>query len=189
MSLFLDFCSPFMFELLKDSWIFSSAPCLLWCEVSVERCEENIGGSTLILFLGNCGDSFKPHQSSTSGRLSKISYNLCACVFSLVWLFVTPRTVAHRTPLSMRFSRQEYWSGLPCSPPGESSQPRDGTHVSCVSCIGRRILDHCTTSEAHSYNIECETNDLGFSDLETKHQWPCPYSIKWKFRGLCYPLK
>ena len=40
--------------------------------------------------------------------------------FSHVWLFVTPWTVvACQTPLSMRFSRQEYWSGLPCPPPGD----------------------------------------------------------------------
>ena len=32
---------------------------------------------------------------------------------SHVWLFATPWTVAHHTPLSMGFSRQEYWSGLP----------------------------------------------------------------------------
>ena len=32
---------------------------------------------------------------------------------SRVQLFVTPRSVAHQTPLSMGFSRQEYWSGLP----------------------------------------------------------------------------
>ena len=38
--------------------------------------------------------------------------------FSHVWLFVTPWTVAHQAPLSMRFSRQEYWRGLPC-PPGD----------------------------------------------------------------------
>ena len=40
-----------------------------------------------------------------------------ACVlspFSCVQLFVTPWTVAHQAPLSMGFSRQEYWSGLPC---------------------------------------------------------------------------
>ena len=34
-----------------------------------------------------------------------------------VCLFVTPWTIAHQAPLSMRFSRQEYWSGLPCPPP------------------------------------------------------------------------
>ena len=37
--------------------------------------------------------------------------------FSRVQLFATPWTVAHQAPLSMGFSRQEYWSGLPCPPP------------------------------------------------------------------------
>ena len=35
---------------------------------------------------------------------------------SPVQLFVTPWTVVYQAPLSMGFSRQEYWSGLPCSP-------------------------------------------------------------------------
>ena len=38
--------------------------------------------------------------------------------FSRVQLFATPWTVAHQSPLSMGFCRQEYWSGLPCPPPG-----------------------------------------------------------------------
>ena len=38
---------------------------------------------------------------------------------SCVWFFVIPWTVAHQTPLSMEFSRQEYWRGLPFSSPGE----------------------------------------------------------------------
>ena len=41
------------------------------------------------------------------------------------------------------FSRQEYWRVLPCPPPGESSQPRNQTWVSCVSCISRHILNQC----------------------------------------------
>ena len=45
---------------------------------------------------------------------------VCACaVFSHVWLFATPWTVAHQVLLSMKFSRQEYWSGLPFPPPGD----------------------------------------------------------------------
>ena len=36
-----------------------------------------------------------------------------------IWLFVTPWTVAHQAPLSMGFSRQEYWSGLPFPPPAD----------------------------------------------------------------------
>ena len=39
--------------------------------------------------------------------------------FSRVQLCETPWTVAHRAPLSVGFSRQEYWSGLACSPPGD----------------------------------------------------------------------
>ena len=42
---------------------------------------------------------------------------------SRVWLFVTPWTVAHQAPLSMGFSRQEYWSGLPLPSPGDLSDP------------------------------------------------------------------
>ena len=32
-------------------------------------------------------------------------------------------TIAHQAPLSMGFSRQEYWSGLPCPPPGDLPNP------------------------------------------------------------------
>ena len=43
--------------------------------------------------------------------------------FHCVWLFATLWTVAHQDPLSMGFSRQEYWSGLPCLPPGDLPDP------------------------------------------------------------------
>ena len=39
------------------------------------------------------------------------------CVLSCVWLFATPWTVACQAPLSIGFSRQEYWSGLPFPTP------------------------------------------------------------------------
>ena len=44
--------------------------------------------------------------------------------FSRVRLCVTPWTVACQAPLSMAFSREEYWSGLPCPPPGDLPNPR-----------------------------------------------------------------
>ena len=37
--------------------------------------------------------------------------------------FCAPWTVAHKAPLSVEFSRQECWSGLPFSPPGIESDP------------------------------------------------------------------
>ena len=139
-----------------------------------------------------------------------VLYHVCSILSTC---FVTPWTIACQIPLSMGFSRQEYWSGLPfpppgdlpdpgveptspaligrfftteqqgealllleevsnyvtlcdpraCSPPGSSvhgifqarilewvaisssrgsSQPRGRTHISSVSCIGRRVLCH-----------------------------------------------
>ena len=56
--------------------------------------------------------------------------------FSRVCLFVTLWTVAHQAPLSMGLSRQDSWSGLPCPPPVDLSDP--GTEsTSQVSCDGR----------------------------------------------------
>ena len=40
-----------------------------------------------------------------------------------VQLFVTPWTVACQAPLSMRFLRQAYWSGLPFPSPGDLPNP------------------------------------------------------------------
>ena len=62
--------------------------------------------------------------------------------FSCVLLFATLWTEAHQAPLPIGFSRQECWSGLPCPSPGGSSQSRDLTHISNVSCIGRWLLYH-----------------------------------------------
>ena len=42
---------------------------------------------------------------------------------SRVRLFATPWIVAYKAPLSMEFSRQEYWSGLPLSSPGDLPDP------------------------------------------------------------------
>ena len=38
-------------------------------------------------------------------------------------ILLAPWTVAHQAPLSMGFSRQEYWSGLPCLHPGDLPNP------------------------------------------------------------------
>ena len=44
-------------------------------------------------------------------------------MLSCVQLFAVPWTVICQTPLPVEFSRQEYWSGLPCPPPGDLSNP------------------------------------------------------------------
>ena len=60
-------------------------------------------------------------------------YGVCVCVcvcvclgvggLSRIQLFATPWTVAHQAPLSMGFSRQGYWSGLPFPPPWDLPDP------------------------------------------------------------------
>ena len=58
-----------------------------------------------------------------------------ACTLSLsVMSFVTPWTVPGQAPLSMGFSRQEYWSGLPFPLPGDLPHPG----LSCISALADR---------------------------------------------------
>ena len=45
------------------------------------------------------------------------------CMLNHIRLFATPGTVACQAPLSMNWSRQEYWSGLPFPPPGDLLDP------------------------------------------------------------------
>ena len=66
--------------------------------------------------------------------------------FSHIQLCVTPWTAPHQAPLSMGFFRQEYWSGLPCPPPGDLPDPeiepispsspacRQGRHLNPRAC-------------------------------------------------------
>ena len=76
------------------------------------------------------------------------------CLCSVTADSATPRTVALLPSTSVHENieaRILEWVAI--SFPRGSSQPRDGTRVSCVSCFGRQILYHCTTSESHILNI------------------------------------
>ena len=73
---------------------------------------------------------FRSSHSSQPADESHFSKNLYVSkvkgkvkTLSRVRLFATPWTVAHQTPPSMGFSRQEYWSGLPFPSPGDLPDP------------------------------------------------------------------
>ena len=51
----------------------------------------------------------------------------------------TPWTVAHQAPLSMGFSRQEYWSGLPFHSPGRESLADPGIELRSPALAGRFV--------------------------------------------------
>ena len=95
---------------------------------------------------------------------------VCVCVhvlscFSCVWLFVTPWTT-HQAPLSMVVSRQGYWSGLPCLPPGGLPDPGVESCLSCLLHWQQGFFTTSTTCEAH---IKCSLfNILRVSKLFEK---------------------
>ena len=66
-------------------------------------------------------DEYQKHYARLKKPDSKcdIFYGGGGLVVKLCLTLVTPWTVAHQAPLSMRFSRQEYWSGLPFPSPGD----------------------------------------------------------------------
>ena len=57
------------------------------------------------------------------GQEQHYTWQMHVSACSAIRLFATPWTVAHKAPLSMGFSRQEYWSGLPFPLPGDLLDP------------------------------------------------------------------
>ena len=116
----LESCSPF------------SSSCFIWW-VSYDL----VSAPLIFLLLCLLANSFVPLSTAEisctlqgtrnlPGLFCFLLRHVSACVlshFSRVQLFVTLWTVAHQAPLSMGFSRQEYWSGLPCPPPGDLPDP------------------------------------------------------------------
>ena len=71
-------------------------------------------------------------------------YSINVCIFfSHVLLFATPWTVAHKAPLSMGFSRQEYWSELSLPPPGDLPYPG----IECSSFVSPALAGEFFTTE------------------------------------------
>ena len=82
-------------------------------------------------------------------NLSNLSNRMCC--FSRVQLSATLYTVARQAPLSMGFSRQEYWRGLPCPSPGDL--PNSGIEPASLMSptLAGRFFTTDTTWEAHRW--------------------------------------
>ena len=94
--------------------------------------------------------------------LSELIHHMC--VLSHVRLFATPWTVACQAPLSMGFSRQEYWSGLPFSPPGDLPNPG----IKPTPCVSPALVGRFFTTEPPG---KC------FIILQTlKQNFSCPFN-------------
>ena len=64
---------------------------------------------------------------------------------SRVQLFVTPWTTALQAPLSLGFSRQEYWSGLPFPTPGGLPDPGTEPASPAPPVLAGGLFNHCAT--------------------------------------------
>ena len=84
---------------------------------------------------------------------------VCAHTLSCIQLFGTLWTVAHQAPPSKGFSRQEYWSELSFPSPGDLPDPGIEPHISCVSYIGHRVLNHSPALQG--IKGDCQENRHG----------------------------
>ena len=88
---------------------------------------------------------------------------------SRVWLYMILWTVVRKTPQSMGFSRQEYWSGLPFPLPGDLPDP--GIKLtSHISFIGRQVLYHWHHLERPGLRAYCLHTGGGAWKLSEEHQ-------------------
>ena len=110
-----------------------------------------------------------------------MQYNVCLCVcvcesLSRVRFLATPWTIARQAPLSMGFSRQEYWSGLPLPSPGDlpnleiepgspalqadslPSEPQGEPKILCCHCCS--VAQLCPTI--------CNPVDCSCRDMQVK---------------------
>ena len=94
----------------------------------------------------------------------------CVCMgtksLSHVWLFATPWTAARQAPLSMEFSRQDYWSGVPFPPPGDLPDPGIKPASLTSPALAGEFLTASATWEALNFLTRNQT------------QAPCIWSVE-----------
>ena len=130
---------------------------------------------------------FRKPANQEDGRLvfQKPSYVLS--YFSHVWPFATPWTTTHQAPLSMIFSRQEYWSGLPFPSPRDLPNPgMEPASLKSLALTGRFF----TTSATWKAWVRIQASFI----LKRERVWWvfCPPDPRWNVIIFCsysYPWR
>ena len=99
---------------MRETWVWSLGWKIPWRR---ERLP------TPVFWPGESHGLYRPWGHKESDTTEQLSLGVLS-YFSRVQLFATPWTIAHEAPVSMGFSRQEYWSCLPFPPPGDLLDPR-----------------------------------------------------------------
>ena len=96
--------------------------------------------------------------------------------FCRVRLFVTLWTVAHQFPLSVGFSRQEFWSGLPCLSPGDLPNPGTEPESPATPILQAESL---LLRRWESPNDWDHTAKMCASGLGIQDPWDCSLGSSW----------
>ncbi|CAI9152054.1 unnamed protein product [Rangifer tarandus platyrhynchus] len=92
--------------------------------------------------------------------------------------FATPWTIAHQAPLSMEFSRQEYWSGLPFPSPGDLPDPGIEPMSPVLACGFFTTEPPAKPKGVSLALLYRETEAVSFPYLLSDGTGICPRSIK-----------
>ena len=135
------------------------------------------------------------HTCSLEEKLWQTSGGVCVCVcvksLSRVRLFATPWTVAHQTPLSIGFSRQEYWSGLPFPSPGDLPNPGIEARSPALQADALsseppgKPRQHIKNQRHYFTNKGPSSQSYGFSSSHV-WMWELNYKESWVPKNWCF---
>ena len=112
----------------------------------------------------------------------------CAKLLYLFRLFATLWSVARQAPLSMGFSRQEYWSGLPCPPPGDLPNPGIEPESLMSPALAGGFFTTSTTWEARGHADQI-LNCLSCNTLENEKEVLLTIVPRWQVSIITGPRK
>ena len=167
------------------------APLNFLCETNCTKCcEVRLASHSLYLFLTN-KDSIFVH--SWSRKNSQKSYVLWVCLqvyfepcvlshFSHVWLFATSWTVAHQAPMPVGFSKQEYWSELPCPLPWDLPDPGIKPWSLASPALAGRFFTTSASWEVPFWMMcVCVSHSVMSDSLQPRGLWPTKLLCPWDF--------
>ena len=88
--------------------------------------------------------------------LKRIKHSFKDILTLCVQLFETPWTVVCQAPLSIGFSRQEYWSGLPFFSPGEPPDPRVELIPLASPALAGRLFTTAPPGKPHEHVLSLQ---------------------------------
>ena len=105
---------------LRDPRVRKCRPCLSFMRAVPAPLQ---GSPQLTFSCPACPFSYRGVKGAGATRRQGQSVRVCSVAQTECPTLVTPLTVAHQAPLPMEVCSQEYWSGLPCPPPGDLPYP------------------------------------------------------------------